>query len=74
MGSPYSIAISPPRSLFDGHGRKLIASGIPIVKLQISCKCTSYSSAGSGALLKSTSEIVLWRLNMLLKESVDTEN
>ena len=49
-------------------------SRIPIVQLQISSKCTSYSSAGTEALLKSSSEIILWRLNMLLKVSVDTEN
>ena len=28
--SPYSIAISPPRSLFDESGRKPIANGISI--------------------------------------------
>ena len=46
------------------------------MKLQISSKCTSYSSssARTEALLKSSSEIILWRLNMLLKESIDMEN
>ena len=74
MGSPYSITINTSRSLFDGCGHKPIANGILIVKLQISSYCTSYSSAGTEALLKSSSEIILWSLNMLLKESVDTEN
>ena len=44
------------------------------MKLQISGKCTSYSSTGTEALLKSSCEIILWHLNMLLKESVDSEN
>ena len=44
------------------------------MKLQISSKCTFHSSARTKALLKSSSEIILWRLNMLLKESIDTEN
>ena len=44
------------------------------MKLQISSKCTTYSNAGTEALLKSSSEIILWHLNMLLKESVDMEN
>ena len=39
-----------------------------------SSKCTSYSIAGTEALLKSSSEIILWCINMLLKESVDKEN
>ena len=34
----------------------------------------SYSSTGSETLLKSSSEIILWRLDVLLKESVDIEN
>ena len=36
VGSPYSIAISPPRSLFNGCGCKPITNGIPIAKLQTS--------------------------------------
>ena len=44
------------------------------MKLQLSSYYTSYSSAGTEAPLKSSSEIFLWCLNMLLKESVDTEN
>ena len=57
-----------------GRGHKPIVNRIAIVKLQISSKCTSHSSARTEALLKSSSEIILWRLNMLLKENADTEN
>ena len=71
MWSLYSIAISPSRSLFDGCGRM---NKIPIAKFQISRKCTSYSSARTEALLKSSSEIILWHLNVQLKVSVDMEN
>ena len=35
---------------------------------------TSYSSTRTKALQKSSTEIILWHLNMLLKESVSTEN
>ena len=35
---------------------------------------TSYSSARTEVLQKSSFEIILWHLNVLLKESVDTEN
>ena len=59
VGSPYSFTISPPRSLFGGHGHKPIANQIPIVKLQISSKCISFSSTGTEALTKSSSEIFL---------------
>ena len=75
MRSPYSIAISPPRSSIDGHDRESIANRIPIANLQISSyHISQYSSATTEALLKSSSEINLWHLYMLLKESVDTEN
>ena len=70
MRSPYSIAIIPPKSLFDGRGEQDPNREVA----HISAKCTSYSSAGTKALLKSSSDIILWCLNMLLKESVDTEN
>ena len=45
-----------------------------IAKLQISSWYTSYSIAGTEAHLKSSSEIILWCLNKLLKESVEVEN
>ena len=45
-----------------------ITDGIPIAKY------TSYSSAKTEAFLKSSSEIILWRLKMLLKGRVDMEN
>ena len=46
------------------------------MKLQISTSSqyTSYSSVRTEALLKSSFEIILCRLNMLLKERVDMEN
>ena len=40
------------------------------LELQISSKCTSYSSARTDALMKSSYEIYLWHLNVLLKERV----
>ena len=58
----------------DECGHESIANAIPIVKLQISSRCISFSSVGNEALLKSSSEIILWCLNMLLKDSVDMEN
>ena len=54
------------------HGAaKLIVDGIPITKLH--ADYTSYGSARTEVLLKFSSEIILWHLNMLLKESVDPE-
>ena len=64
MWSLHSIAI---RSLFDGRGCEPITNRILIVKLQL---VYSYSSARTEALLKSSSEIILWHLDVLLKESV----
>ena len=59
---------------FYGCGHESIMNGILIMKLQLSSKYTSYSSAWTEVLLISSSEIILWHLNMLLKESVDMKN
>ena len=68
--SPYSIAISQSRPLFDWCGHEPTV-GIPIAKLQI--LYTFYSCTRTEVLLESRSEIILWYLSMLLKESVDME-
>ena len=54
------------------HGAKLIANRIPIMMLQILSSIPLISGARTEMLLKSSSEIILWCLNMLLKEIVDT--
>ena len=78
--SPYS-SLLVHLDLFDLVGvvmnrpsHEPIMDRIPIMKLQVSSWYTSYSSARTEALLKSSSEIILWHLNMLLKEGVDMEN
>ena len=72
MVSIYSIAISLPRSLFEGVVVNLSQTG----SQSQGCRYLAGISLSTGteALLKSSSEIILWYLNMVLKESVNTEN